>query len=56
MDKVPFCGSIRVDRLKRISVSAKANEAKRDELRGLTNGLELGYRSLWTSCDADDHV
>jgi hypothetical protein len=30
----------RVDGLKRIGVGAKVDEAKRDDLRGLTNGLE----------------
>lgn len=40
MDKVLFCGGIRVDGLKRIGVGAKVDEAMRDELRGLTNGLE----------------
>jgi hypothetical protein len=36
MDKVPFCGGIRVDGLTGVGGSTKVDEAKRD----LTNGLE----------------
>lgn len=40
MDKILFCGGVRVGSLKRIGVGAKVEEGRRSELRGLTRGLE----------------
>jgi tyrosyl-DNA phosphodiesterase 2 len=40
MDKVLFCGEIRVDELRRIGVGAKVDESRRNELSSLTGGLE----------------
>jgi tyrosyl-DNA phosphodiesterase 2 len=40
MDKVLFCGKVMVKSLERIGVGAKVGESKREELLGLTDGLD----------------